>query len=117
MCSSDRTENDPDLSKPEVLIDSGAGKEEPKIETISPIPRPSVIHCKECREGALRNAMECVAMICSLRTSTLLMEASQELMEASQIPEDVPAPGDQSLKAESLVGDVKPLNTHLSPDT
>ena len=29
----------------------------------------------------------------------------------------MPGPGDQSLKDESPVEDVKPFNTHLSPDT
>ena len=48
----------------------------------------------------------------------LLMEAaSQELMEASQTTDGVPAPSDPSLKAESPVKDVKSFNTHLSPDT
>ena len=82
--SSDQTDNDPDLSTPEVLIDSGASKEEPKTGAISPIPGPSFVisekckdpcmpclrtqPCKECKECALKNARECVALICRLKS-------------------------------------------------
>ena len=58
--------------------------------------------CVRCKEGALRNAMECVTIVRSIKNTQLLMEASQEfLMEAapqdleevSRATDGAPAPG------------------------